>query len=416
MENEKHLNLSSSEIEEKVIKSFEKYDLANKKLLAIIPDNTRTAPIDILFKILYKHYFKNARSLDYLVALGTHPHLNLEQRLKRVGISQEEYNKKYNKLKIMNHRWDIPETFIKVGNINKSEMSEITDGIFKEDVNITINRMIFDYDEILILGPVFPHEIVGFSGSNKYLFPGIGGWDFIDITHWLAALITNLKIIGVKDTPVRRLIDRARGFIDKHIIYYNIVMYQNDIKGLFIGDDRSAWEEAVALSSKVNIKYINKSVRNVLSIPSKEYDDLWTASKGIYKLEPIVENGGNIILYAPNVKEFSYTHGKIIEEAGFHIKDYFLADFNSYKDVPRTVLAHCALVKGQGVYENGLEKPRINIHLSAGISRERCKSANIGYINPSEINIKKLKMDKSYFIVENSGEILYRLSTVNTVK
>ena len=409
MEISEYPTLSFSDIEEKVIDSFEKYKLADKKILTIIPDNTRTAPIDILFELFFKHYFKHVKSLDYLIALGTHPLLNLEQKLKRVGITQEEYNKKYNKIKILNHRWDLPETFIKVGNLSNKETSKITNGFLDENVDITINKIIYDYDKILILGPVFPHEIVGFSGSNKYLFPGICGWEFIDTTHWLGALVTNMNIIGIKDTPVRRLIDRARDFINKDIIYYNIVMYKHEVKGLFIGNNKSAWENAVDLSSKVNIKYIDKPVRNVLSIPSEKYDDLWTASKGIYKLEPVVDDGGNIILYAPNVIEFSYTHGKIIEKVGFHIKDYFIANFDKFKNEPRTVLAHCALVSGQGLYANNKEIPRINVSLATGIPEDKCKKANIKYINPSEINIEKLKEDNNYLVVEESGEILYRL-------
>ena len=410
MDKKQYFNLSNSEIEKLVVDAFEKYDLSDKKILAIIPDNTRTAPIDILFKIFYKSYLKNVKTLDFIIALGTHPLLTTEEKLKRFGITLREYNEINNRIKIMNHRWDIPDTFLKIGSLGKNEISDITNGLLNEDVDITINKIIFNYDKILILGPVFPHEIVGFSGSNKYLFPGIGGWDFIDITHWLGALVSNMNIIGIKDTPVRRLIDRARTFIDKDIIYYNIVMHYKDIKGLFIGDNSSAWENAVELSSKVNIKYIDKPVKNVISMPSENYDDFWTASKGVYKLEPIIADGGNIFLYAPHVKVFSYTHGKIIEKVGYHIKEYFLSNFDKYKDEPRTVLAHCALVSGQGLYKNKKETPRINIHLATGIPEDACKRANINYINPSNIDIEKLKKDNSYLVVENSGEILYRLS------
>ena len=410
MSNDKYPNLDFSEIENKAVNAFNEFDLAGKRILAVIPDNTRTAPIDIMFRLFYRHYIKNVKALDFMVALGTHPLLNMDQKLKRIGVTLKDYNELYSKIKIMNHRWDIPETFIKIGSLSKGEISELTSGILNEGVDITINRTIFNYDKLLILGPVFPHEIAGFSGSNKYLFPGIGGWDFIDTTHWLGALVTNMNIIGIKDTPVRRLIDRARDFIDMEIVYFNIVMHKNDIKGLFIGNNRLAWEKAVELSSKVNIQYIDKPIKNVLSIPSEKYDDFWTASKGVYKLEPIVEDGGNIIVYAPNVKEFSYTHGKIIDRVGFHIKDYFLANFDRFKNEPPTVLAHCALVKGQGEYRNSVEYPRINIHLSTGIDKERCKKVNIGYINPKKIDVEKYKNNDDYFVVENAGEILYRLS------
>ncbi len=408
-ENKNILPLQEKYIEKEIINAFQKYDLEGKKLIIIIPDNTRTAPIDLFFKLFYKHYYKNVRKIDYLIALGTHPLLNINQKLKRVGITENDYNNKYRNIKIINHRWDIPETFKEIGSLTKKEVSLISEGLMEEDVIISVNRLIFDYDKILIIGPVFPHEIAGFSGSNKYLFPGISGWNFIDTTHWLGALATSLKIIGKKDTPVRRLIDRARGLIDKEIIYYNLVMKKETPVGLFIGNDIQSWEKAVDLSAKANIKYIDKPVKNVLSIPSSKYDDLWTAAKGFYKTEPIVKDGGNIILFAPWIKEFSYTHGKIIERVGFHIKDYFLANFEKFKSEPRTVLAHCTHVKGYGKLENGIEKPRINVFLATGIPRDRCEKVNIGYVGPEEIDIKAIKENPDYMVVENSGEILYRL-------
>ncbi len=395
--------------------TFKNYNLENKSVLVIIPDNTRTAPINFFFKHFYKLWFKHLKKLDYLIALGTHRYLDIKQKLRRIGLSSEaEFESNYRGVNIYNHEWKNPSIFKYIGRINEAEVSRISHGKLKEEIDISINKMIFEYDKIIILGTVFPHEVVGFSGSNKYLFPGICSWNFIDVTHWLGALIKNINIIGIKETPVRRLIDRARELLNIEIIYFNMVMKKDRLAGLFIGDDYRAWTEAVELSSKLNINYVDKQFSRVVSIPSGIYEDLWTASKGIYKVEPVVKERGEIILYAPNIKDFSFTHGKTIERVGFHIIEYFTHNIERFKSEPKMVLSHCSLVKGHGIIKNGKENPAINVILATGIPEEKCKKANIGYMNPMDINLNTFKNSRDTLsgdtlIVENSGEILYRV-------
>ncbi len=403
--------LSREDIGEQMLKAYNKYNLKNKKLLVIIPDNTRTAPIDIFFKLFYEIFVKEVIKLDYLVALGTHPMLSEEGKLKRLGITKLEKEQLYNNISIMNHRWDRKDTFVKIGSIGKREMGELTDGLIFESSDILINKIIYDYDIIIVVGPVFPHSIVGFSGSSKYLFPGICGWNFIDTTHWLGALRTNLKTIGIKDTPVRRLIDRAAQMVSLPVIYFNLVVDNEDLKGLFVGDDNSAWSEAVELSSKINIRYVDKPLKKVLSIPSEIYDDFWTGAKAIYKIEPIVEDGGELIVYAPNIKDFSITHNNFIEEMGYHIKDYFLNKMSQYNKLPKAVMSYCTLVKGAGTLRNGREEPRINVVLASGISKERCEKVHINYKDPEKIHISEWenREEEGIMVIYNSGEVLYRI-------
>lgn len=411
MECETFCNLTEEFVKEQILQAHDKYNLRNKKLLVIIPDNTRTAPVDMFFKLFYEVFGREAVKLDYLVALGTHPRLTDEEKLKRVGIKRRDKEEMYKNVRIMNHRWDGKETFVNIGAIEEDEMDYLTGGLLRERAEISLNRIIFDYDTAIILGPVFPHEIVGFSGSNKYLFPGICGWNFIDITHWLAALRTNLKTIGIKDTPARRLIDRAAELVTVPIIYFNLVMEGEGLKGLFIGSDSSAWSEAVKLSSRINIRYLSRPLRKVLSIPSIKYDDFWTGAKAFYKIEPVVEDGGEIVVYAPHIKQFSITHGNIIERLGFHIKEYYLNDMRKYSRFPRTVMAHTILVKGTGGMKEGEEMPRIDVVLSTGISKERCDRANIKYKSPDEINIPQWedREDEGIAVIHNSGEVLYKI-------
>jgi len=398
-------------IREKVSKAFSEYQLKNKRVLVIIPDNSRTAPIDIFFKLFYDLFGKEVKKLDYLVALGTHPLLTEEEKFKRVGISSAEKEKIYKDIAIMNHRWDKKETFVNIGSIDENEMEDITEGLMKKKADISVNRIIFDYDIILVIGPVFPHEIVGFSGSSKYFFPGICGWNFTDITHWLAALRTNIKTIGKRDTPVRRLLDHAVKMIKTPVVYFNLVVDSEGLKGLFIGSEKSAWEKAVDLSSKINIRYTDRIYKTVLSLASKNFDDFWTGAKSVYKIEPIVEDGGEIVVYAPHIEQFSIVHGAVVDKIGFHIKEYFLNNESVYEEFPKAVLAFSTLVKGTGRFRNGVEEPRITVTLATGISKERCESLNLKYKDPAEIDVAdwENKQEDGRFVVHNSGEVLYRI-------
>jgi len=143
------------------------------------------------------------------------------------------------------------------------------------------------------------------------------------------------------------------------------------------------------------------------------YDDIWTAGKVMYKLEPIVADGGTLIIYAPHITEISYTHGRVIDRIGYHTRDYFLKQMDKSAGVPRCVMAHSTHVKGIGTYIDGVERPRVNVVLATGISRERCRKVNLGFMNPSQIDIANYenKEDRGILVVRHAGEMLHRLSS-----
>ena len=280
-----------------------------------------------------------------------------------------------------------------------------------EDVDITINKMIFDYDQLIIIGPTFPHEVVGFSGGNKYLFPGISGEEIINMFHWLGALITNPLIIGNKYTPVRKVIDIAAKMVQVEKLCLSLVVKGEDLVGLYIGTPEDAWESAADLSDKVNIIYKEKQFQTVLSRAPEMYDDLWTGGKCMYKLEPIVADGGKLIIYAPHIREVSVTHGETIEKIGYHVRDYFKKQSSRFENIPGGILAHSTHVKGIGTFEDGIEKPRIDVILATGIKKEICEKINLGYLDYKKINLIDYmnKEDEGILYVPKAGEMLYRL-------
>ena len=267
-------------------------------------------------------------------------------------------------------------------------------------------------DQIIIVGPVFPHEVVGFSGADKYLFPGIAGSEIIDFFHWLGGVITNPKIIGRKRTPVRAVVDRAGAMVPIPRIAFCMVVHHAQLAGLYAGDPPDAWSSAADLSDRLHIVYKEKPFKTILSCSPEMYDDLWTAGKCMYKLEPIVADGGDLIIYAPHVTEVSYTHGRILDEIGYHTRDYFLKQLGKFEEYPGGVVAHSTHVKGIGTYENGVEKPRVNVILATRIPEERCRKINLGYMDPDSIDVSDYegREDEGIFCVPKAGETLFRLA------
>jgi nickel-dependent lactate racemase len=405
--------LPEAQIRELMESALSRAQLDDKRVLVIIPDRTRTAPIPRMFRLFYELVGKKVAALDYLIALGTHRLLSEESINQLVGVTPEERQGKYAGVRIVNHRWDRPETFASVGHIPAPEIEELTGGLMNHAVDVRLNKMVFDYDQLIICGPTFPHEVVGFSGGNKYLFPGIGGAEVINFSHWLGALITSYEVIGTKYTRVRRVIDRAASFVDRPKLCFSLVVKDKGLAGLFIGSPEDAYDAAADLSAKMHIKYVDRPFNRVLSIVPEMYDDIWTAAKGMYKLEPIVETGGEVILYAPHIDEISYTHGALLQEVGYHVRDYFLKQWDRFQNYPGGVLAHSTHLRGLGGFDlaTGVEEPRINVTLATRIPEDRCRRLNLGYLNPDSIKIDEWqgREEEGILLVRQAGEMLYRI-------
>lgn len=385
---------------------------AGQKLLVLIPDHTRSLPLPMLFRLVVDS-LSDATQVDFMVALGTHPGLSEDQLLSLVGITTEERHDKYGQIGLLNHAWNTPAALKQIGIISREQIKEFAGNQWHPsmggDVPVRINAKIFDYDHIIILGPTFPHEVAGFSGGAKYLFPGISGPEMINATHWLGALGGVMATIGVKDTPIRRMIHMAAEMIDVPItLAAMVVKGHDDLAGIFIGDLAGAWEAAVDLSSQIHIKWCDKPYDRVLSQAPMMYDELWTAAKAMYKLESVVSNGGELVIYAPHLDTVSHVHGEHIFKIGYHTLPYFLAQWDAFKNIPLGVLAHSTHVRGAGTYLDGIEKPRIRVSLASQISEADCRRLNLGYRNPAEIVLNEWEGESSLY-VPRAGETLYKL-------
>jgi lactate racemase len=384
--------------------------LDGKRVIVIIPDSTRSGPVPLLFRGLTDMLQGRVAKLDFLVALGTHIPMDDAHIQRHVGITAEERCTRYADIGFYNHNWQ--EGLRHIGTIPASEISTLSNGLMAEDVRVQVNARLFDYDQVIICGPVFPHEVAGFSGGNKYFFPGVSGADIINFTHWMAAVITNLETIGVPNAPVRRVIDRAAAMIDLPKSCFSMVVKgHDDLAGLYFGTPEESQAAAAELSSKVDIVYLERPVKTVLSVMPTLYDDIWTAGKGMYKMEPVVADGGTVIIYAPQIDEVSYTHGAVLDRIGYHVRDYFLAQMGRFADEPLMVMAHATQVKGMGAYTDGVEEPRIDVVLATGVPKERCDRINLGYMDPASIRVEEWmgREDEGILVVPRSGELLHRL-------
>ena len=387
-----------------------------QKVLVLIPDHTRSLPLPELFRMVVE-VLHDARELNFMIALGTHPGYDEAGLNRLVGITAEERATTFKHVGLLNHAWDDPAALTSLGVLDQDEIKQLAGPSYHSslptEINIRINKAALEHDHIVIVGPTFPHEVVGFSGGAKYFFPGISGPDMINATHWLGALATVLGTIGIKDTPVRAVIHAATARLTRRVptTLAALIVSGHDLSGVLIGDVYDTWSAAADVSSQRHIKWCDHPYKRVLSCCPPMYDELWTAGKCMYKMESAAEVGGEVVIYAPHLDVVSHVHGKYIYEVGYHILPYFLNDWDRFKHVPLGVLAHSTHVRGSGVMVGGVEKANVRVTLASKISPEDCARLNLGYLDPAQINPADWqdREDEGILYVPRAGEMLYRV-------
>ncbi len=399
--------LSPSEIEAVVADALARMPLENQRVLVIIPDATRTFPMPLYYGILTRALAGRAKAVDFLIALGTHTAMTEEEIDKLVGVPRAERGA----VQVFNHAWDDPNALTQLGTIAADEVAALSEGRLREEIPVRLNRLVLDYDQLLVCGPVFPHEVVGFSGGNKYFFPGIAGPDIINRTHWIGALVTSYEIIGTKETPVRRVIDRAASFIPRPRHAICSVVTHEGVAGVFCGTTEAAYGAAADLSAQKHVVWVDRPYKQVLSVMPAMYDEIWVGAKGMYKTEPAIADGGEVIIYGPHIKELSRVHGATLKKIGYHVRDYFVKRWDEFKHLPWGVIAHSTHLKGAGTYEDGVERPRIQVTLATGISEDECRSVNLGYRDPKTIDFAAFqgREAEGTLFIPKAGEYLYRV-------
>jgi nickel-dependent lactate racemase len=387
-------------------------DLDGRSVCVLVPDATRSCPLPLLLSAIHGALHGRVARLTVLVALGTHAAMDEEALAAHLGYGVGALTDRYPGMTVRNHAWWDPATFADLGTVPADRIFELSGGRLRQPVAVRINRAVVDHDVTLIVGPVFPHEVVGFSGGDKYLFPGVSGRELIDVSHWLGALITSAAIIGTLGvTPVRALIDEAASMVPSRRLALCVVTGAggHGLHSVAFGDPPAAWRAAAEVSARTHVRYLERPVRRVLSIVPARYDDLWTGAKGFYKVEPVVADGGQVVLYAPHITEISAMH-PAIGEIGYHCRDYFVEQWDRFEDRPWGDLAHSTHLRGAGTYDpvHG-ERGRVTVTLATGIPERQVRAVNLDYLDPAGVDPAAWATDPDTLVVADAGEDLYRL-------
>jgi nickel-dependent lactate racemase len=387
-------------------------DLDGASVCLVVPDGTRSSPLPLLLGAVHEALAGRVSAMTAVIALGTHQAMSDEHLATHLGYGAAGLEATYPGLTVVNHAWWEPDTFVSLGTIGEDRVHELSGGLLRVPADVRLNRAVVEHDVVIVVGPVFPHEVVGFSGGNKYFFPGIAGQEIIDLTHWVGALITSAEIIGTRGiTPVRALINEAASLIPSRKRALCVVAKSGSpsLHAAAFGTPEDAWAAAADVSAQVHVRYLDAPVRRVVSVMPSKYEDIWTAAKGFYKLEPVVADGGEVILYAPHVREISVTHQEIYD-IGYHCRDYFVKQWDRFRGVHWGVLAHSTHLRGAGTYDpvEG-ERCRVAVTLATGIPEDVVRRANLGYLDPADVNLAALESDPDTLVVPNAGEILFRL-------
>ncbi|HYP46029.1 MAG TPA: lactate racemase domain-containing protein [Propionibacteriaceae bacterium] len=406
-------HLSNEQVVDFVTTALADAGLDDASVCLVVPDGTRTCPLPLLLGAVRVALAGRARQVTVVIALGTHQPMSQEQLARHLGFMPGASEATYPGWQIVNHESGRAETNIGLGTIGEDRLTELTGGLMTgTSVDVRINRHVAESDVAIVVGPVFPHEVVGFSGGNKYFFPGVSGPELIDLSHWVGALITSADMIGTRGiTPVRALVDEAASMIPARRLALCLVVASGTgtLHAAAFGTPEEAWAACAEVSAETHVSYREAPVRRVVSIMPTKYEDMWTAAKGFYKLEPIVADGGEVIIYAPHITEISIMHPQITE-IGYHNRDYFLGQWDQFRDRPWGDLAHSTHLRGQGTWdpEHG-ERNRVTVTLATGIPEDVVNSVNLNYLDPALVDFAAYEADPDTFVEPHAGEVLYRL-------
>ena len=389
---------------------------SDARVLAIIPDKTRDDNTDILFPFAAEILFeRNVAKFDALVAQGTHMPMTEEEKREKIGLRDGAQAPGLGQ--IYDHQWNRPEELVTLGELSAERVSELTGGLINDAVTVNLNRLLAPgiYDTVLIFGATVPHEVAGFAGGAKYFFPGVAGPDLTHATHWLGALASIENIIGRIETPTRHMIEAAADFVPARIISINSVVTRDDDNrlrtyALFAGDFREAFRLAAEVSREVHIKYTGRKYKRVVALLDEHYDELWVGGKASYKLGGIIEEGGELIIYAPHLRAISETHGLLIEKYGYAPLDRVreMVALSTELQQNLAVAAHLAHVSYAGQRdETGRVVPRYRITMASALDEATCQRVNLGYMDYRQFRREDYESDPDTLVVERAGRDLY---------
>jgi lactate racemase len=409
------LDLSPSELRAIVAEALSGV-ARGERVLAILPDKTRDDNTDTLFPFAAEILgARGVARFDALVAQGTHAPMNESEKRAKTGL--REGSPPNAPVQIYDHHWDKAEELVTLGELSAARVGELTGGLLEQAIDVNLNRRLAPgaYDTVLVFGATVPHEVAGFAGGAKYFFPGVAGPDLTHATHWLGALASIERVIGRVETPTRRMIEAAAEFVPARVISLNTVVTREDdgrlhTHALFAGDIRRAFRLAADVSRRVHIKYTGRKYRRVVALLDEHYDELWVGGKASYKLGGVIEESGELVIYAPHLRAISETHGRLIEQYGYAPLDRVreMVALSAELRSNLAVAAHLAHVSYAGRRdESGRIVPRYRITLASALDEATCRRVNLDFMDYRAFRLEEYESDTDTLVVERAGRDLY---------
>lgn len=397
--------ISIEEIEEALKKSLQEQGKELKKVLLIPPDITRAHSGAGDITRIYYNILKDSCQVDIMPALGTHMPMAHEE----IDIF---FGPDIPKERFIVHNWR--EDVVKIGQVPGEYISQISGGLIDEPIDVEINRLLLDesYDLIISIGQVVPHEVVGMANYSKNIFVGCGGMDIINKSHMLGAVFGMERIMGRDHSPVRKVFDYCEEhFIKDMPLIYVLTVTTNSaegvqIHGLFVGRDRSLFEQAVKLSQQKNLEYVDKPLHKVVVyLDEQEFKSTWLGNKAIYRTRMAIADNGELIVLAPGVRQFGEDkeNDRLIRKYGYVGRLKVLELFKENKDLQenQSVAAHLI---------HGSSDGRFAITYAPGyLTKQEIEGVNYKYMDLREA-LKKYdptKLKDGFNILEDGQEIFY---------
>ncbi|HOU11242.1 MAG TPA: lactate racemase domain-containing protein [Clostridiales bacterium] len=379
--------------------------LTLRKVLIVPPDYTRMYSGAGSITAVYYDLLKERCEVDILPALGTHEPMTRAECLAFFG-------EKVPFDKIIVHHWKTD--VVKLGEVPASFVSEVSEGLVDSPIDVEVNRLIVDpsYDLIISVGQVVPHEVVGMANYSKNIFVGCGGSSMINSSHMLGAFYGMERVMGRDHSPVRRLFDYAQEkFLGRVPLMYVLTVTTNRgdetlIHGLYIGNDRRLFEQAVALSQKLNLTHLDRPIQKaVVFLDEREFKSTWLGNKAIYRTRMAMADGGELIILAPGVRKFGEdaVNDRLIRKYGYVGREKVLELVRQNEDLRQNLSVAAHLIHGSA-------DGRFRVTYCPGmLSPDEVKAAAFGYMPLSEALAKypPCSLKDGYNTLPDGEEIFY---------
>lgn len=398
-------NIVRDEVRRALEKWVESISPKPKKVLLLPPDYTRShSQAGLITNLLYRIWTPETQ-VEIMPALGTHNPMSEEEKRRMFGpeIPQDRF---------FVHDWRTE--IVKIGAIPGDYVSRVSGGLVDFTIDVEISRRLLDeeYDLVVSIGQVVPHEVVGMANYTKNILVGCGGRDIINKSHILGAAYGMERIMGRDGSPVRKVFDYAEEhFLNRIPLQYILTVIgtaegEQRLNGLFIGRDRGLFEEAVAVSQDKNLTLMEKPLSKVVVyLDPEEYKSTWLGNKAIYRTRMAIADEGELVILAPGVREFGEdkTNDAIIRKYGYLGSEKVLALIDREEDLRNNLSAAAHLI-------HGASEGRFSIsYAPAYLSREEVEGAGFNFL-PLEEGLRRYNpsvLKEGFNQLEDGEEIFF---------